>query len=82
MDLRFATALANTGACNVAPTAGDLGIGAAARIIAPGAPANSVLPARMDRRDANQMPPLASHVVDAAGVTLIRDWITSLTSCM
>jgi hypothetical protein len=28
-----------------------------------------------------RMPQIASHVVDADGVKLIGDWITSLTSC-
>ncbi len=43
MDLRYSTALANTGACDAPPQSGDLGIGAAARIIAPGSAASSVL---------------------------------------
>src|SRR4029079_17673641 len=42
MDLRYATALAATRACDVAPTVGDLGI-TDARLIAPGAAARSVL---------------------------------------
>ena len=82
IDLRYSTLLSNTGACDAAPQAGDLGIGATARIIAPGAPGSSVLLARMDRRGASQMPPLASTVVDAAGVAIVRDWIAGLTVCM
>jgi hypothetical protein len=35
----------------------------------------------MERRESNGMPPLASSIVDAAGVALVEDWITSLTSC-
>jgi uncharacterized repeat protein (TIGR03806 family) len=81
MDLRYSTALANTAACDALPQSGDLGIGAAARIIAPGSAAISVLLARINRRDANQMPPLATNVVDTAGVQLISDWIASVTSC-
>jgi uncharacterized repeat protein (TIGR03806 family) len=81
MDLRYSTALANTGACDAPPQSGDLGIGAAARIIAPGSAANSVLLARINRRDANQMPPLATNAIDTAGVQLISDWIASLTTC-
>ncbi|HLF12545.1 MAG TPA: hypothetical protein VJA26_15190, partial [Gammaproteobacteria bacterium] len=80
MDLRFATALSNTAACDAAPQAGDLGI-ANARIIAPGDPDRSVLVARMNRRDAQAMPPLASNLVDTTGVALVRAWITSLTTC-
>jgi uncharacterized repeat protein (TIGR03806 family) len=81
MDLRYATLLSSMNACGVSPTAGDLGIGAAARIIAPGSAANSVLVARINRRDANGMPPLASDIVDAAGVALMQQWVNSLTTC-
>jgi uncharacterized repeat protein (TIGR03806 family) len=81
MDLRYSTLLSSMNACGVSPQSGDLGIGAAARVIAPGSAANSVLAARMSRRDANGMPPLASGIVDAAGVALIRQWIDSLTTC-
>jgi mono/diheme cytochrome c family protein len=81
MDLRYATLLSATNACDAAPQAGDLGLGSAARIIAPGSAANSVLTARMNRRDANGMPPLASTIADAAGVALIESWIASLTTC-
>jgi mono/diheme cytochrome c family protein len=81
MDLRFGTALSSTAACDTPPQAGDLGV-ANARLIAPGAPDRSVFVARMNRRDAQAMPPLASNVVDAAGVAVIRDWIASLSGCM
>ena len=81
IDLRFTTLLSSTNACGVSPTSGDLGIGAAARIIAPGSAANSVLVARMNRRDATAMPPLASAIVDAQGVALVQQWINSLTTC-
>jgi uncharacterized repeat protein (TIGR03806 family) len=80
MDLRFGTALQNTLACNVVPQSGDLGLGASARIIAPGNPDLSVLVVRMSRRDAAAMPPLASNLIDTAGVALIREWIASLGS--
>jgi uncharacterized repeat protein (TIGR03806 family) len=81
MDLRYATLLSGTNACGVSPQAGDLGVGAAARIIAPGSAVNSVLVVRMNTRDANGMPPLASSIVDAVGVALIQQWIDSLTTC-
>jgi uncharacterized repeat protein (TIGR03806 family) len=81
MDLRDSTLLANTGACDALPQSGDLGIGAAARIIAPGGAANSVLLSRINRRDSSQMPPLATNVIDTAGVQLISDWIASLATC-
>jgi uncharacterized repeat protein (TIGR03806 family) len=74
LDLRFATAIASTNACNVAPSSGDLGVGGSL-IIAPGDASRSVLYLRMNRRDANQMPPLASHVVDTQGAALLQQWI-------
>jgi uncharacterized repeat protein (TIGR03806 family) len=80
LDLRFDTSLSASGVC-AAAQAGDLGLGAGAMIVAPGNPALSVLVERMDRRDANGMPPLASNLVDSSGLTLIRDWISSLSSC-
>jgi uncharacterized repeat protein (TIGR03806 family) len=80
LDLRFATTLAGTNACNSTPQAGDLGINDA-RIIAAGDASRSVLAARIGRRDTQGMPPLASSVVDAAGVSLVTAWINSLTGC-
>ena len=80
LDLRYTTALAATNACNAVPQAGDLGI-ADARIVAPGDASRSVLVARANRRDGLGMPPLASTVVDTAGVALLRDWINSLSNC-
>jgi uncharacterized repeat protein (TIGR03806 family) len=81
MDLRYTTALNTTNACNATPQFGDLGIGANARLIAPGSSANSVLVNRANRRDSNGMPPLASNQVDAAGVALLTQWIDGLTGC-
>jgi uncharacterized repeat protein (TIGR03806 family) len=78
LDFRFDTADASMNAINVTPTQGDLGIGASARIIAPGAKANSVLWQRIQRLDTNRMPPLASHRVDQTAVTVIGSWIDSL----
>ena len=63
------------------PQAGDLGIGANARLIAPGSAANSIVVNRANRRDSNGMPPLGSNQVDTAGVTLLTQWINSLTGC-
>jgi uncharacterized repeat protein (TIGR03806 family) len=81
LDLRYGTLLSNTNACAATPQSGDLGLGGAARIIAPGSPSSSVLLERMSRRDANAMPPVASNVVDAAGVALVQDWIAGLSGC-
>lgn len=80
LDLRYSTALAATQTCTVQPTAGNLGIDNA-RIVAPGEPERSVLLARMKVRDANQMPPLASHLVDDEAVEVISMWIGGLQNC-
>jgi hypothetical protein len=80
MDLRYATALAATGTCDVPPQAGDLGI-ANARLIAPGDAGRSVVVGRMGRRDAHGMPPLGSALVDSAGVALLTAWVNALTGC-
>lgn len=81
MDLRYATALSQTNACGVAPQSGDLGLGAAARLIAPGSAANSIIVNRANRRDANAMPPVGSNQIDAAGVDLLTQWINGLAGC-
>jgi uncharacterized repeat protein (TIGR03806 family) len=81
LDLRANTLLEQTGACGVVPQFGELGIDQP-QLIAPGEPERSVLLARMLRRDAHQMPPLATTVVDDAGVALIAGWIAALESCL
>ncbi len=81
MDLRYTTALNMTNACNVSPSAGDLGIGANARLIAPGSAANSIVVNRANLRDSNGMPPLGSNQVDTAGVALLTQWINGLSGC-
>lgn len=80
MDLRATTALAAMNACDVLPQSGDLGI-ANARLIAAGDATRSVLAERMTRRDVDGMPPVSSNLVDDDGVTLVSDWINSLSSC-
>jgi uncharacterized repeat protein (TIGR03806 family) len=80
LDFRYTTTLANTNACNALPQAGDLGI-ANARIIATGDAARSVVVARANRRDAQAMPPLASTIVDQAGVALLTSWVNALSTC-
>jgi len=72
--------VANTNACNATPANGDLGI-TGGRLILPGNAALSIVPARINRRDVNGMPPLGSNVIDNEGVLLIQQWINSLTGC-
>ena len=80
LDLRYSTSLAAMQACNVQPSGGNVGI-SNPRLIAPGEPARSILMERMKLRDANQMPPLASHIVDQAAIDVISEWIGSLQGC-
>jgi uncharacterized repeat protein (TIGR03806 family) len=79
LDFRFTTPLSQTNACDATPI-DALGI-PNARVIAPGEAGRSTVPARMNRRDGEAMPPLGSNTVDDAGVTLITNWINGLTSC-
>jgi uncharacterized repeat protein (TIGR03806 family) len=83
MDLRYTTPLADTHACDVVPTRGDLGIANARRIAVGGADAatRSLIVARPSRTDSLSMPPLQPRAVDSAGVALLTSWVNSLTSC-
>lgn len=80
LDLRYATAFGDTQTCEVAPSAGNLGVGNAT-LVKPGAPASSVVALRMKAMNTNRMPPLGSRVVHDAGVKLVEDWIAALTGC-
>ena len=81
LNLLASTALAQTSTCNADPTKGTLGL-TNAKIVAPGLPDSSVLLARANSRDPLvQMPPIGSHVVDANGVALLRQWISGLANC-
>lgn len=81
LDLRYATELAATGACDEPPRDGDLGL-PDARVVATGAPERSVLLERMLREEGDgRMPPLATVEVDAVGTGLLRDWISGLSGC-
>ena len=80
IDFRYTTTLANTNACDVAPTGSSLGI-SNARIIAPGSAARSVTVARVNRTGADAMPPLSRHMIDTAGVQLLTSWIDGLANC-
>ncbi len=80
MDLRRDTPLAAMNLCNARPIVDTLG-NPQARLLQPGEPANSILLARMQRRDAYRMPPIGSAIVDAEAVALVADWIGSLQHC-
>jgi hypothetical protein len=80
LDFRYTTSLLGTNACDVQPTAGDLGI-SNARLIAPGEAARSVVVSRVNRVDGSMMPPLARLTFDTAGVQLLSSWINGLSGC-
>ena len=80
LDFRYTTSLLGTNTCDVQPTAGNLGI-ANARLIAPGDASRSVVVSRVNRTDADMMPPLARHTIDTAGVQLLTSWINGLSGC-
>lgn len=80
MDFRYETPLPQTNACDVLPGNGDLGI-ADARLIAPGSAHRSIAINRAGRRDVFRMPRIGSNEVDVAGVSLLSDWVNSLTAC-
>ena len=79
-DLRVDRSLSDTRTCNVAPQAGDLGV-ADAKIVTPGDPARSTLALRMRALEPNRMPPLATRVIDEAGVAAVESWIRDLAAC-
>ena len=80
MDFRFTTPFGNAQACGASPQAGDLGI-TGARVIAPGDPSKSLVVQRMQRTNADRMPPLGTSVVDTQGVGVVTQWVQGLGAC-
>jgi hypothetical protein len=77
MDLEFTTALDKMRVINVPPVHHQFNL-PDARLIAPGAPERSVLLHRMSHRGEGKMPQLATNVVDAEAVELLRQWILEM----
>ena len=74
MDLRASTVIAQTQTVGVTGVGESVG-GATVRI-ATGSKQTSLVWTRMNTgTDGERMPPLSTHVIDAAGVTLIGEWI-------
>ena len=80
MDFRFTTHWLTGGYCNQTPSFGNLGI-TNARLLKPDVAAESIIPLRMARADANRMPPLGVHVTDTQGLAVVDAWINSLSGC-
>ncbi len=74
INLDFFTTAEKMNLLEADPLHGSLDI-AEGKLLKAGAPEQSILHARLARRGTGQMPPLATHRVDAAAVELIRQWI-------
>jgi uncharacterized repeat protein (TIGR03806 family) len=79
-DYRFTSSFRDMGVCDATPEQGNLGI-AGAFLVAPGAPARSVVSVRIHALGAGRMPPVATRLVDTTGAGLVDAWIASLTGC-
>lgn len=79
-DFRASLSFKAMNVCNVAPTAGSLGL-SNPMLFAPGVPARSIISHRMQTNGAVRMPPLGTVLIDPNGSTLIDQWISSVTSC-
>jgi uncharacterized repeat protein (TIGR03806 family) len=75
-DARFTTPLRDQNLLHGSLFGSFIGPGEA--VVVPGDPALSVAPHRMDLVGSLKMPPLAKRMVDAAGVQVVEDWISSL----
>jgi mono/diheme cytochrome c family protein len=75
-DARWETPLAQQGILGAAPLK-DLGL-TGIKLIDPGNVDNSLIHLRTNMLGAHQMPPLGKNFIDAAGVKLLGDWISSL----
>jgi uncharacterized repeat protein (TIGR03806 family) len=80
MDFRYSVNWTEGGYCDITPGFGSFNI-ADAGLLKPGAAAQSIIPLRMQLRDAHRMPPLGVTIVDAQGVNVVQTWINSLQAC-
>jgi hypothetical protein len=81
LDFRYETPLTDVHACGVTP---QIALGALpdSKIIDPGHSENSEMFYRLSHREAVQMPPIATLIVDPTGVDAVQKWIdTKLTTC-
>ena len=81
MDFRWQTPLEDMGVCEVKPEEGQMWLSGTYWLLAPGDPDHSLMLLRMETLNKFRMPDLGSHVVDEEGVSLIRDWISSISAC-
>ncbi|MEL6546559.1 MAG: PQQ-dependent sugar dehydrogenase, partial [Myxococcota bacterium] len=82
MVLTYDTALEDMGICDVDPVTRSWPELTDPKLLAPGAPARSVLSVRMESENPGErMPPLASEIADPVGTAAVNAWIQSLSSC-
>ncbi len=77
MDFRYGLPRAALEGCSPASYPGVTD----GRVLVPGNPESSVLHRRVTTRDAYQMPPLGTRLVDPAGSALLEGWIRAMASC-
>ena len=78
-DWRYWVSLHDTHACGTVAEAQE---GNAKELLVPGSPEMSLISVRPHAGQGYfRMPPLGTIVVDDAGVGVLDQWITSLTSC-
>jgi uncharacterized repeat protein (TIGR03806 family) len=77
MDLEFTTSKEEAHLFGAHPQHQTFGI-VDPLLIAPGEPDRSVLLQRVARRGPNQMPPMATSVVDEEAVRMLREWIAGM----
>jgi glucose/arabinose dehydrogenase len=77
IDLEFTTKLDKMKVIDVAPQHDAFGL-KDAKLIAPGRPEASVLLHRVGCRGPGQMPPLATSLVDAPAVLMLREWVRTM----
>jgi hypothetical protein len=83
LDFRYDTPVKDMGACGKDPMKGNVGV-MGAQILKPTKPMESAMWLRMNAPyagDKTRMPQLATYMVDADGLKVLGDWITSLAAC-
>ncbi|MCO8122397.1 PQQ-dependent sugar dehydrogenase [Stieleria sp. TO1_6] len=78
LHLRRSDSNEQMSALDVVPSQGDFGIGAAAKLIAPGHPELSVLLYRLATAGPGSMPRLGCQEPDLEGAKLLWDWIAAM----
>lgn len=79
IELNFSTPIAKAKLVDVKPLHGGFKL-KNPRLVVPGAPERSVLLKRLEIRGRGQMPQLATMLADRRAVSLVEEWIKSLSS--